>query len=279
MVRSLVHWTETPGSTRGWLPHTGIEHILPLRKKRKTKALAPPSLRQPDADKWVIFARKMAKNHPFGHRGPGALGVRAALVARVGLSLSRTSPGPARLPPVWCQFDAPGSQAVEVTPPGDPPGQETSEVGGSGRSRTSRLGTTPGTGGSRPDSRRARLEYPDPWSGCGMSPDDHRDPGFYWRDLQVISSDPVPQCATITGRMEQDPHPQFDRPEPLILTGRDADLLQTLLPAAELERLQQAEAGQLPCPSCETPLWGLVMIALEYQGLTLVCPGCGFCEY
>lgn len=69
------------------------------------------------------------------------------------------------------------------------------------------------------------------------------------------------------------------RPEPLILTQQDQELLELLLPAEEIALLHQVEQGQVPCPACDQPLQGMVMIAEEYEGLTLVCLGCGLCEY
>lgn len=82
--------------------------------------------------------------------------------------------------------------------------------------------------------------------------------------------------------VERDTHPlppEPLRPEPLILTQQDHDLLPLLLPAEEIALLHQVEQGLVPCPACEHPLQGMVMIAEEYEGLTLVCPGCGLCEY
>lgn len=69
------------------------------------------------------------------------------------------------------------------------------------------------------------------------------------------------------------------RPEPLILSGEDLGFLELLLTPQELALLHQVEQGSLPCPACEQPLAGWVMIAEEYEGLTLVCWGCGLCEY
>ena len=82
--------------------------------------------------------------------------------------------------------------------------------------------------------------------------------------------------------LERDTHslpPEQPRPEPLILTQQDQDLLELLLPAEEVALLHQVEQGQVPCPACDHPLQGMVMIAEEYEGLTLVCWGCGLCEY
>lgn len=81
---------------------------------------------------------------------------------------------------------------------------------------------------------------------------------------------------------ERDTHslpPEFWRPAPLILTQQDEDLLDLLLPAEEVALLHQVEQGQVACPACDQPLHGMVMIAEEYEGLTLVCLGCGLCEY
>ncbi len=81
--------------------------------------------------------------------------------------------------------------------------------------------------------------------------------------------------------LEQDRpyHPDFSRPDPLVLTEQDQDLLNILLTDQELAQVEQVQEGNLPCPMCEQPLDWLVMIAQEYEGLTLVCCGCGFCEY
>ena len=82
--------------------------------------------------------------------------------------------------------------------------------------------------------------------------------------------------------LERDTHslpPEPQRPEPLILTPQDQELLELLLPAEEIALLHQVEQGQVPCPACDQPLQGMVMIAEEYEGLTLVCWGCGLCEY
>lgn len=79
--------------------------------------------------------------------------------------------------------------------------------------------------------------------------------------------------------LERDLPPLPNRPEPLIFTVQDTDLLEYLLPAEELALFQQANRGELLCLACEQPLLGLVMIAEEYEGLTLVCLGCGYCEY
>jgi hypothetical protein len=57
------------------------------------------------------------------------------------------------------------------------------------------------------------------------------------------------------------------------------DLLPYILPPAELSRFEQANRGELSCLVCEQPVLGLVMIAEEYEGLTLVCVECGYCEY
>lgn len=69
------------------------------------------------------------------------------------------------------------------------------------------------------------------------------------------------------------------RPEPLIFTRADKDLLELILTDQELTRLHQAEQGEALCLACEQPMYGIVMIAPEYEGLTLVCVGCGWCEY
>lgn len=78
---------------------------------------------------------------------------------------------------------------------------------------------------------------------------------------------------------ERDLPPLSRRPEPLIFTAQDVDVLKHILPAEELALFHQAQQGELLCLSCEQPLLGLVMIAEEYEGLTLVCLGCGYCEY
>ena len=72
-----------------------------------------------------------------------------------------------------------------------------------------------------------------------------------------------------------DPH----RPDPLILTLADLELLDLILTAEEVELIQRAERKELPCPDCEQPLGWVAMIAEEYEGLILVCLGCGRCEY
>jgi hypothetical protein len=79
--------------------------------------------------------------------------------------------------------------------------------------------------------------------------------------------------------LERDLHPLPNQPDPLIFTAQDTDLLEHILPAEELALFQQASRGELLCLNCEQPLWGLVMIAEAYEGLTLVCLGCGYCEY
>ena len=78
---------------------------------------------------------------------------------------------------------------------------------------------------------------------------------------------------------ERDLPPISMRPEPLIFTAQDADLLQHILPAEELVLFRQANRGELRCLQCEQPVLGVVMLAEEYEGLTLVCLSCGFCEY
>lgn len=78
---------------------------------------------------------------------------------------------------------------------------------------------------------------------------------------------------------ERDLYPPSNRPEPLIFTAQDADLLEHILPAEELALFKRANRSELLCLTCEQPLLGLVMIAEEYEGLTLVCLGCGYCEY
>lgn len=78
---------------------------------------------------------------------------------------------------------------------------------------------------------------------------------------------------------ERDLLPLSNRPEPLVFSIQDADLLEYILPAEELALFEQANRGELLCLTCEQPLLGLVMIAEEYEGLTLVCLGCGYCEY
>ena len=78
---------------------------------------------------------------------------------------------------------------------------------------------------------------------------------------------------------EHEPTLLPDRPDPLIFTAQDADLLKQILPAEELALFQQANRGELLCLQCEQPVLGVVMIAEEYEGLTLVCLGCGYCEY
>jgi hypothetical protein len=74
---------------------------------------------------------------------------------------------------------------------------------------------------------------------------------------------------------------QFDphRPDPLILTLGDLELLELILTAEEVELIQRAERRELSCPDCEQPLDWVAMIAEEYEGLVLVCLGCGRCEY
>lgn len=71
----------------------------------------------------------------------------------------------------------------------------------------------------------------------------------------------------------------MNRPEPLIFTAQDTDLLEHILPVEELTLFEQANRGELLCLTCEQPLLGLVMLAEEYEGLTLVCLECGYCEY
>lgn len=78
---------------------------------------------------------------------------------------------------------------------------------------------------------------------------------------------------------ERDLPPLSRRSEPLIFTAQDADLLEHILSVQELDRFWQANRGELLCLECEQPLFGIVMIAEEYEGLTLVCLGCGYCEY
>ncbi len=78
---------------------------------------------------------------------------------------------------------------------------------------------------------------------------------------------------------EREPSAHATRPEPLILSSQDLDVLVHILPGEELARFQQANRGELLCLNCDQPLLGLVMIAEEYEGLTLVCLGCGWCEY
>lgn len=79
--------------------------------------------------------------------------------------------------------------------------------------------------------------------------------------------------------LERDIPPGAVRPAPLILTEQDMDLVVYLLSREELAQFEQANRGELLCLNCEQPLLGLVMIAEEYEGLTLVCLGCGWCEY
>lgn len=78
---------------------------------------------------------------------------------------------------------------------------------------------------------------------------------------------------------ERDLPPLSRRPEPLIFTAQDADLLEYILSVDELALFHQANRGELLCLECEQPFLGVVMIAEEYEGLTLVCLGCGYCEY
>ena len=73
-------------------------------------------------------------------------------------------------------------------------------------------------------------------------------------------------------------HHKQHRPDPLILGMGDLEVLELILTSGELQLIQQAEQGQLPCPDCEQPLSWVAMIAEEYEGLVLVCPGCGLCE-
>jgi hypothetical protein len=78
---------------------------------------------------------------------------------------------------------------------------------------------------------------------------------------------------------ERDTQPAPERAAPLILTAQDVDLLEYILSTEELELLKQADRGELLCFHCEQSVLGVVMIAEEYEGLTLVCLGCGYCEY
>lgn len=78
---------------------------------------------------------------------------------------------------------------------------------------------------------------------------------------------------------EPQPGAQSHPPNPLILTERDQDLLAFILSPDDLALIETAKEGELPCPLCDQPLDWLVMIAEEYEGVTLVCCGCGFCEY
>lgn len=78
---------------------------------------------------------------------------------------------------------------------------------------------------------------------------------------------------------EREPPSLPDRPDPLILTAQDADVLAYILPAEDLDLFTRANRGEVFCPQCDQPLLGMVMIAEEYEGLTLVCLGCGCCEY
>lgn len=78
---------------------------------------------------------------------------------------------------------------------------------------------------------------------------------------------------------ERDIQPAPERAAPLILTVQDIDLLEYILSAEELELLKRADQGELLCLHCEQPFLGVVMIAEEYEGLTLVCLECGYCEY
>ncbi len=79
--------------------------------------------------------------------------------------------------------------------------------------------------------------------------------------------------------LERDTPPGTIRPEPLILTEQDMDLLRYLLSTEELAQFERANRGELLCLNCEQPVLGWVMIAEEYEGLTLVCLECGWCEY
>jgi hypothetical protein len=69
------------------------------------------------------------------------------------------------------------------------------------------------------------------------------------------------------------------RPEPLVFMAQDTDFLKHILPAEELILFRQANRGELRCFQCEQPVLGVVMLTEEYKGLTLVCLGCGYCEY
>jgi hypothetical protein len=83
----------------------------------------------------------------------------------------------------------------------------------------------------------------------------------------------------IPEREPENHHCEPHRPEPLILTLGDLELLELILTADEFELIQRSEQGQLPCPDCEQPLGWVAMIAEEYEGLALVCLSCGRCEY
>ena len=55
-----------------------------------------------------------------------------------------------------------------------------------------------------------------------------------------------------------------------------------ILTVQEYQLLQQAEAGDLPCPWCERPLIGSFYFFLDegyqFKGVRLRCSGCGFDE-
>lgn len=78
--------------------------------------------------------------------------------------------------------------------------------------------------------------------------------------------------------LEKDIQPAPERVAPLVLMAQDEDVLRYILPAEELELLKRADQGELLC-FCGHPFLGVMMIAEEYEGLTLICLGCGYCEY